>query len=180
MRALVSSLAFVLLLFAMAAPASARLWKPTPQQQVADYLSITHNKSDGRVDIVWLAAPMVAITAKPIIDKYVVITIGRIRRGPDGAVIWDDVQGVQVSDGAGNALKEVSADQMPPLLIGMIATAEAAARQNSQGKSKVFWGVYEAGTVNACQRGKLNIVFEGETYSFDTPVPGCDSPAPKP
>ena len=167
------ALAFVLVPLILAAPASARLWKPTPQQQVADYLSIRHDKSDGSVAIAWMASPLVVVTAKPVMEKYVVIQVVRTRRGPDGTTAWDDVQGVQVSDGAGNALKDVSADQMPPLLVGMIATTEATLRQASQGKGKAYWGVYEAGTVNACQRGKLNVTFEGETYNFDTPVPGC-------
>lgn len=169
MRAVIA----VSLMLAALSPASARLWKPTPQQQIADYLSITHNKGDGNVVVVWMASPLVAPAAKPVMDKYVVLSIVRTRRGTDGTAVWDDVQGVQVTDGAGNAMKEVPADQMPPILVGMIATSEATMRQTSQGKSKVFWGIYEAGTVNACQRGKLNIAFEGETYNFDTPVPGC-------
>ena len=167
------ALAFALVPLILAVPASARLWKPTPQQQVADYLSIRHDKSDGSVAITWMASPLVMGTAKPIMDKYVVIQVVRTRRGTDGAMTWDDVQGVQVSDGAGNAMKEVPSDQMPPILVGMIATSEATMRQTSQGRSKVYWGVYEAGTVSACQRGKLNVSFEGETYNFDTPVPGC-------
>lgn len=169
MRALV----IVPLVLALALPASARLWKPTPQQQVADYLSITHNKGDGSVVIVWMASSLVVGTAKPIMDKYVVLSVARTRRGVDGVTVWDDVQGVQVSDAAGNALKEVSSDQMPPLLVGMIATSEATMRQSSQGRSKIYWGVYEAGSVSACQRGKLVVTFEGESYSYDTPIPGC-------
>lgn len=171
MRAIVA----VLLMLAAVLPASARLWKPTLPQQIADYLSITHNKGDGNVVIVWMAPPLVAGAAKPVMEKYVVLSIVRTRRGADGTTVWDDVQGVQVNDGAGNALKEIPADVMPPILVGMIATSEATIRQSSQGRSKVFWGVYEAGNVNACQRGKLNVVFEGETYNFDTPVPGCTS-----
>lgn len=169
MRAVVA----VLLMLAAVMPASARLWKPTPQQQVVDYLSLRHDKSDGSVSVTWMASPLVVAAAKPVMDKFVVIQIIRTRRGPDGAITWDDVQGVQVSDGTGNALKEVPSEQILPLLVGMIATTEATLRQNSQGKAKVYWGVYEAGAVNACQRGKLNVSFEGETYNFDTPVPGC-------
>ena len=62
------ALAFVLLLLAMAVPASARLWKPTPQQQIADYLSITHNKLSGdNVVVSWWASPLVtAPTMKPV------------------------------------------------------------------------------------------------------------------
>ena len=172
MRALV----LVPLMLVLAMPVSARLWKPTQQQQIADYLSISHNKGDGGVVMVWMASPLVAGAAKPLMDKYVVLSVIRTRRGPDGATMWDDVQGVQVSDGNGNALKEVPSDQTPPLLVGMIASAEATMRQSSQGKGKVYWGVYEAGSVNACQRSKLVVNFEGESYSYDTPLPGCPAP----
>ena len=179
MRALVSSLvsflAFVMLLLAMTAPpASARPWKPTPQQQVVDYLTITHNRGSDNVVIVWMASPLVAAsTIKQLLDKYVVLSIAHTRRGTDGATIWEDVQGVRLSDGAGQDLKEVSSDQIPPMLVGMIASSNATMQQSTQGKSKVYWSVWEASAVNACQRGKLVVNYAGESYSYDTPVPAC-------
>jgi len=166
--------AFAMLLLGVAAPASARLWQPTPQQQTADYLNITHNKAGETIAISWTASPLVsAPTMKPVLDKYVVLSIAHIHRTPDGTTLWDDVQGVQVRDGAGQALKEVPSDQVSPVLVGVIASAEAITRQASQGKSKVYWSVWEAGAVNACQRGKLVVSYNGENYSFDTPIPGC-------
>lgn len=174
MRALVSSLAFILLLLAVAAPAPARPWKPTPQQQTVDYLTIAHNRGSDNVAIVWMASPLVtAPTVKPILDKYIVVSIAHTRRGADGANVWEDVQGVKLSDGAGQDLKEVSSDQIPPLLVGMIASSNATMQQNTQGKGKVYWSVWEAGAVNACQRGKLVVSYAGENYSYDTPVPSC-------
>jgi hypothetical protein len=172
MRALFSFLAFVLL--ATAAPASARLWKPTLQQQAVDYLTITHNRGSDTVVMVWMASPLVAApTIKPVLDKYIVLSIAHTRRGTDGVIVWEDVQGVRLSDGAGQDLKEVPSDQVPPMLVGMIASSEATLRQTSQGKSKVYWSVWEAGAVNACQRGKLVVNYAGESYSYDTPVPAC-------
>jgi hypothetical protein len=178
MRALNSVLASILAVAVLgAAPASARLWKPTLQQQTIDYLNIAHNKAGENIVVAWMAAPLVAApTMKQVLDKYVVLSIAHIRRTPDGTTTWDDVQGVQVSDGAGQALKEVPSDQISPVLVGVIASAEATTRQASQGKSKVYWSVWEAGAVNACQRGKLIVSYDGENYSFDTPVPGCEKP----
>ena len=46
-------------------------------------------------------------------------------------------------------------------------------KQGTQGKGIVAWGVWEAGSVTACQKGKLVVSYEGEAYSFDTPLPGC-------
>lgn len=172
MRALVPALALALLV----TPAMARLWKPTPDQVAADYVSITHNKgTEGRVLLSWMASPVIPSPAlKPLLDKYVVLSIVHTRQPPAGGpVTWDDIQGVQVSDGSGQALKEVGADAMPPTLVGLIAASDATIRQNTQGKGKVYWSVWEAGSIAACQKGKLVVTYDGEAYSFDTPLPSC-------
>jgi len=174
MRVLIAASLAILL----AAPASARLWKPTQEQVLADYVTITHNKgADGRVILGWLTSQMVpSPTLKQILDKYVVISIMRTRQAPGGPVTWDDVQGVQLSDGNGQPLKEVQPDAIPPMLVGLIAASDATMRQNSLGKGKVTWSVWEAGSVAACQKGKLVVSYEGEAYNFDTPLPGCAKP----
>ena len=62
------------------------------------------------------------------------------------------------------------------ILVGVIATSEAALRQSTQGQGKIYWGIWEAGSISACQKGKLVVNYEGEAYSFDTPLPGCAKP----
>jgi hypothetical protein len=158
-----------------ASPSWARLWKPTPQQLAADYLTLIHNKgSEGRVTVSWVAASAaIGVVFQQLMEKYVVISIVHARTEPDGTTSWDDVQGVQVTDGNGQALKEVPLDEAAPAIAGFTASATAILRQNSQGKGKVHWGIYQAGSVNACRPGKLLVSYDGETYSFDTPIPGC-------
>jgi hypothetical protein len=171
MRGLIFGLALV----AAAAPAAARLWKPTPAQVAMDYATINHNKGpEGRVIVSWLASPlMTAPTMKQLLDRYVVISIAHSRTGLGGAATWDDIEGVVVTDGNGQPLKEVTGDAIPPSLVGMTAGVDASMRQSTQGKSKVRWGIYEAGAINACQPGKLMVSYDGEGCSFDTPMPGC-------
>ena len=175
MRALVCALASALGLLAVAMPASARLWKPTPDQLAQDYVTVNHNKgAEGRVVISWMASPiMPSPILKQLLDKYVVLSIAHTRQGLDGGMVWDDVQGVQLSDGAGQPLIEVKPDAMPPTLVGLIASSDATLRQTTQGKAKVHWSVWEAGSISACGRGKLVVTYDGEAYSFDTPMPGC-------
>jgi hypothetical protein len=165
-------------LLAPAAPAMARLWKPTPEQLAADYVSIVHIKgTDGRVAVNWLAAPVIPSPGlKQILEKYIVISIVRTRPGTGGTAIWDEVQGVQVTDGNGQALKEVPPESRPPTMVGVIATSEAAMRQSTQGAGRIYWGVWEAGSIGACQKGRLVVNYDGEAYSFDTPLPGCPKP----
>ena len=178
MRARDLALTLALVLPGVATPAAARLWKPTPEQLAQDYVTINHNKgADGRVVIAWMASPLLpSPVVKQLLDKYVVLSIAHTRPGPDGTLTWDDIQGVQLIDGNGQALKEVPTDSMPPTLVGLIASSDATMRQSTQGKSKVYWSVWEAGAVNACVRGKLVVSYQGEAYSYDTPLPGCPKP----
>ena len=168
----------VLACLCAAQPVAARLWKPTPDQIATDYVSIIHIKgTEGRVMINWVSSQVVPSPAlKPILDKYVVVSIIHTRPGTGGSPTWDEVQGVQVSDGSGQALKEVTKDSMPPMLIGLIATSDATMRQSTQGNGRIYWGVWEAGPISACQKGKLVVNYDGEAYSFDTPLPSCGKP----
>src|SRR5437868_13868217 len=124
------ALALVLVLL-LATPVAARLWKPTPEQTAGDYATINHNKgAEGRVLISWMASPAVsAPSMKQLLDKYVVVSVIHTRQAPGGITTWDDIQGVQVSDGAGQTLKEVTGDSVPPALVGLFATSDATMRQ---------------------------------------------------
>jgi hypothetical protein len=158
-----------------AMPAAARLWKPTPQQAAIDYTVISHNKgADGRVIVQWVASTaMTGPTMQQLMDKYVVISVAHSRQGASGVTTYDDIEGVQVTDGQGNALKQVPDDQIPPSLVGMFATSDAIMRRNTQGTGKQRWSVYESGSVHPCGPGKLQVTYDGETYTWDTPLPGC-------
>lgn len=164
-----------LAVLAMAAPAMARMWKPSPAQIASDYTLINHNKgADGRVTLQWLAPTTMATPVmQQLLDRYVVISIAHLRALPGGGTSWDDVQGVQVLDAAGKPLTEIPPDAYAPALVGLFATTDAIVRQSTQGRGKTHWGVYEPGTVHACAPGKLQVVYDGETYSWDTPMPGC-------
>jgi hypothetical protein len=32
---------------------------------------------------------------------------------------------------------------------------------------------YDGSTIHSCMPGKLTVPFGGETYTYDTPIPGC-------
>ena len=159
-----------------AAPASARLWKPTPLQQAQDYVAISHNKgSDGRVLLNWMASTTTTTpTMKDVLDKYVVINLIHTTASVGGAPPeWIEPEGIQVTDGSGTPLKEVSGGDIPPSLVGLIAASQAGLAQVTQGKGKIHWMVFQAGAINACTNGRLSVTYAGETYTFDTPLPGC-------
>lgn len=165
-----------ILALVLAAPsAQARLWKPTPLQIAQDYTVIIHNKSpDGVVVVQWMAPTTItAPIMQEILDKYVVLNVSRTLPTPAGIMAWQDVVGVEAHDASGAALKAVPDEALPPSLVGFTAQINAANRQSSQGASKAKLLVFEAGNVNACTKGGLQISYEGELYTFDTPMPGC-------
>jgi hypothetical protein len=38
------------------------------------------------------------------------------------------------------------------------------------------WFVFDGSTIHSCQPGKLSVPYGGETYIYDTPIPGCAKP----
>src|SRR3954463_1732972 len=148
----------------IAAPASARLWKPSSQQLAADYATIMHNKgtAGGRVTIQWIAGPGTTRGLQQTLDKYVVIAVSHVMQNPTGLSEWLDVDGVQVTDANGQALKEIAPDAIVPTLVGFISGVQATQRQSTQGKGKMKILVFEPGPVQSCVKGGLVVVYEGE------------------
>ena len=175
MHKMISALGLALALFSVQT-AGARVWKPTPQQQAQDYSAISHNKgaTDGRVAINWLVGPAFTGNVAQMMEKYVVLTITHTITNAGGVNEYQDIEGVDVTDQAGHALKPVQTNDEPPNMVSLLAGIEASLRQSTQGKAKVKILVFEAGTVHACEKNSgLAVTFEGEKYTYETPIPGC-------
>lgn len=160
--------------------ASSRPWKPTPTQIAADYASITHLRGNGDfVTIGWWASP----TARPgtqlvaILEKYVLISVIHSHQNfnqPAAGIQFDDIKTLEARDESGKALTPVPRDALPPASIGLLATFEAGYRQGlgPRGNGIRFF-VFDAGAVRACERGGISVPFDDETYTWETPFPGC-------
>jgi hypothetical protein len=63
---------------------------------------------------------------------------------------------------------------LPPASIGLLATFEAGYRQGlgPRGNGVRFF-LFDAGAVRACEKGVISVPFDGETYTWETPFPGC-------
>ncbi len=163
-------------LFAIiAAPAGARLWKPTPAELASDYTQIFHSRGDARVSIQWIPGAVGTGVLRQLLDEYVVISITHIMH-PGGSPEWLDVDGVQVTDASGQPLKEIAPDAIDPFLVRFISAIQGTLRQGTQGRGKMKFLVFEPGPVQACAKGGLVVIYEGEHYTFDTPIPGCPAP----
>ena len=75
----------------------------------------------------------------------------------------------------GKALTPVARNDLPPTNTAMLAALEAMFRQSigAMGKGmKMF--VFEGGNIDSCKKGQLSVPLASETYTWDTPFPGCD------
>lgn len=165
---------------ALSVSALSRPWKPTPTQIASDYASIIHNKGNNEfVTIAWWAAPTTATPQlSSLFEKYILISVvhSHLKRDQDGRAteLYDDIDKLEIQDGAGNVLNPVERDALPPATIGLLANFEAGYRRGigPRGKGVSFF-LFDAGSVQACGKGGISIPLDGETYTWETPFPGC-------
>jgi hypothetical protein len=131
--------------------------------------------------LMWFAPPTVAPEApnaaqmRALIGKYVFIglTHGHFDK-TIGTVTFDETNTLEAKDGSGKPLVLVDRSSLPPATLGAVTVIERIFQQSfgAFGRGmKMF--VFEAGDVNACEKGELAIPFAGETYTWETPFPGC-------
>jgi hypothetical protein len=168
----------VMVLGITSSSASSRPWKATPIQIAGDYAQIDHQKSSTEsVNIRWWAPPTV-VSGTPfagILEKYIVVSVVHFHINQPGATIsFDDIDTLEALDGGNKPLAIVPRNELPPAAIGVLSALEAALRQSlgRTGAGMKFF-TFDAGTVRACEKGGISVPFAGETYTWETPFPGC-------
>jgi hypothetical protein len=172
-----------MMLFALAAsPALSRQWKATPEALARDYATINDQRPGGELVLaMWFVPQMVpanspgAEAAKAMLQKYVIVMVvhGHLQ-STTGSMSFDNVDALPARNQSGKPLALVARDSLPPISAGMLTTLESLLRQTlgPMGNGmKVF--VFDADDVDSCKRGQLSILFVNETYTWDTPFPGC-------
>jgi hypothetical protein len=158
--------------------ALSRPWKPTPIQLAADYAIITHNKSNTDfVTIRWWAEPtiMPGTPLASLLQKYIMISVVHFHVDlPGGAMSIEDVDTLEARDSSGMPLTAIARDTLPPAAIGTLTTFESTFRQSigRLGEGTKFF-IFDAGAVRACEKGGISVPLAGETYTWETPFPGC-------
>jgi hypothetical protein len=179
------ALVAVLLACAASAPAWPRTWKSSPRELVRDYVTITDLRRDGEiVTLLWFVSGMVesdapgAAAIKPLLDRYVIMAAvhGKLDR-TTATYSFDDISTLEAKDQTGKPLMRVARNDLPPTMTGILAILEAMFRKSlgAMGEGmKVF--VFDASGVNSCGPGGLAVSLAGETYTWQTPIPGCSAP----
>jgi hypothetical protein len=157
-----------------------RPWKPTPVQLAGDYAAITHTKSNTDfVNIRWWAEPTVmpGTPLASLLQKYIVISVVHFHINlPGGAMSTEDVDTLEARDSSNSnmVLTPVPRNALPPTAIATLTGFEASFRQSlgRLGEGTKFF-IFDAGTVRACEKGGISVPLAGETYTWETPFPGC-------
>lgn len=170
-------LVWSLVLIVLAAPVSSRPWKPDAKAAAQDYAQIVHNKPNGDIVMVWWLVPQIVPTlpeVQQVLDNYVIVGVGQGHVAPTGTISFAATDTLGANDGNGRALKFLSTNDIPPAITGLLTGLQAALGQSLGAMGQGFrWFVFEAGGVHACAPGGLSIPFAGETYTYETPIPGC-------
>jgi hypothetical protein len=177
--------AAAIILFALgASPALSRQWKATPEALARDYAGINDQRPGGELVVaLWFVPQMVpdnsrgAEVAKAMLQNYVVVVVAHGRlQSVTGTMSFENVDALPAMDQSGKQLTPVARDNLPPTNAGMLTALESSLRQTlgAMGNGmKMF--VFDAGDVGSCKRGQLSVLFANETYTWDTPFPGCQS-----
>jgi hypothetical protein len=162
--------------------ASARNWKATPDAIARDYATINDARPGGElVLLMWFVPAMVrpdvsgAANLAAMLQKYIVVMVvhGHLDKA-SGTFSFEDIDTLEARDRAGRPLNLLARSDMPPAPTAMLTAVEAMFRQSlgAMGKgAKMF--VFDAADVDSCKTGGMSIPFAGDTYTWDTPIPGC-------
>jgi len=158
------------------------MWKVSPIAMAQDYATINDNRGHGDVVLLMWFVPQMVAPGSPGADnvvtmlrKYVVVMVGHAHLDTStGRFSFDDISALQASDQDGRTLTPVARDDLPPVTNGALTTVESMMRQvlGTLGSNmKMF--TFDAGHIDTCSKGRLSIPLAGETYTWDTPIPGC-------
>jgi hypothetical protein len=161
--------------------AQARVWRPSPVEQISDYLFIVDPRPDGSQVMIYWIAPQIAEDRG---DQ------ARLRAWTRGHLLFGIAE-VDIKDGSSLMPRRV-AD--PDISVGNrkrrvieqkdfnpdLQRAADHAREiiGHAGQAFRFFAVAEP-NLGACSVGSVQIRYERETYSYRMPAPGCSQAPPR-
>jgi hypothetical protein len=164
---------------ALASPIAARQWNPDTRGASLDYTQIVHTKPNGEIVLVWWAVPETfpgdanSKVLTDVLSRYVIIGVAHGHNGA-GGVSLDPVADLGIADQSSRQFSPLAANGAPAEVTQALATLQALARQ-SLGPlgTGVRWFAFDGSMIHSCTAGKISVPFAGETYTYDTPIPGC-------
>jgi hypothetical protein len=171
----------LLALMLCALPALARSWNPQGAALAQDYSVIVDGRPNHNiVQVIWMTWPMTSTSSqvvRDLLDHYVIIGLTHGQLGPGGEMVFDKEESATAANLDGTPLKALIENSYPPAVTGAVTAMGSFMRQSmgAMGAGMKF-EVFESNGVRACEKGRLSVKYAGETYTYDTPIPGCPAP----
>jgi hypothetical protein len=161
--------------------AEARKWKPKPSDLASDYVQIQDNRSNGEfVLILWMAPESIdektpgSAEMRSVLSEFMFIGVAHGSFSPLGRFESKSVQGVNVELADGKARQPLQKESLPPTVIGMLSVLQAGIVQSLGPVGQSFQvHVFEGKDIQSCGKGRFWVVYNGERYDYNTPIPGC-------
>ena len=167
-------------IYALLSPAAARQWNPDTRGAALDYTQILHAKGNGEIVMVWWVVPETfpsdanSQVLKDVLTRYVIVGVAHGRNGAGGGMAFDTIADLRIADSTSRPLSPLAANTAPPEVTQALTSLQALARQSLGPIGPgMRWFVFDGSTIHACTPGKISVPFGGETYTYDTPIPGC-------
>ncbi|MCK6453296.1 MAG: hypothetical protein L6R19_20970 [Alphaproteobacteria bacterium] len=175
----VACFAAVTALALAAGTAWARVWKPSPLEQISDYLFIVDPKPDGSQVMVFWIDPRVGgededqARLRGWLRDRVLIGVAEVDIRDGSSMMPRKVGNPQVLVG-GRPRPSIAEDAFDAEL----KQASDFAREliGAAGHAFRFFAVADA-KFGACQKGSMHVVYAGERYLYRLPAPGCAAKA---
>jgi hypothetical protein len=161
--------------------ADARQWNPDVHASALDYSQIFHARPTGEILLLWWVVPEIFTpnannqSLLNVLSRYVVIGAAEGRPGPNGALAFENIPALQITDQNGRMFSAIPDGSLPADVSQAVQSLQAISRQSQLGPiaQGMRWFVYQSDSARSCAPGRLGVPFAGETYTFDTPIPGC-------
>ncbi len=159
----------------------ARQWNPDVHALALDYSQIFHVKPSGEIVLLWWVVPEIFTpnannqSLLDVLSRYVILGVAQGRPAPNGAVSFEAIPSVQITDQNSRSYTPLPENMLPSDVGQAIANLQGLARQSQLGPiaQGMHWFVYQADAIHSCAPGKLSVPIGDETYTYDTPIPGC-------
>jgi hypothetical protein len=160
--------------------AISRQWRPTQQNLAQDYATIQDVRPDGEiVFLIWLAFPMTGPDAPAdfieMLHRYTIIFAVHGRMATDSSgIAFEHIESLASKNRDGKALTPTLKEDIPARYSSFLSNAEASmkATLGAFGDSAQLF-VFDGRDVDACASGGLSVFLANETYTWETPFPGC-------
>ncbi|MBL6945632.1 MAG: hypothetical protein ISR47_03240 [Rhodospirillales bacterium] len=160
--------------------ADARSWRSSPQDLAREYLIIQDQRAENEIVlVVWLAPALIpndpeSRAARDSLGRYGVIGVIHARMNDLGEFSFLAANDVKIRISGGAAKRALSRDSIPPVaLAGVEAVRSIFEKALGPMGNGTHWHVFDTSSLDSCDNGQLAVLFAGEKYTYDTPIPGC-------